>query len=142
MCVVESALSIDDIMLSGPIKDDKDLSVPRMRNDPTSEPIFMRLLKEDVKVEVTEDHPSLLPSCSGVTDRGVVLPDKDPEAPNTGVLGTVLDTDRVGRKALGGAALTESDVRRFIDGGNRGVLYPLSDSDRLGLRALTVKTGS
>lgn len=102
----------------------------------------MRLLNELVKVEVTDDHPSFPPSWTGVDERGVVAPEIVPGVPIVGVLGTVPETDRVGRKALGGATFTVSDVRRIIEGGTRGLLYPVSDSDMLGLRAFIVSTGS
>ena len=62
MFEVASELSIADSILSGPIRADKDRSVFRIRREPISDPIFIKLVNELVNVEVTEDHPSLVNS--------------------------------------------------------------------------------
>ena len=72
-----------------------------------------------------------------------MFPEIEVDGCRTGVASPVLDTDLVGRNALGGVALTESDVRLFTERGGR-LLIETSDSETLGLRGLDprVKTGS
>jgi hypothetical protein len=134
---------MDVIMPNGPIREDSDRSPPRIRKEPTSVPIRMRLLNELVKVEVTDDQPSLFCSCAGTLGRDVVVPDATElgAGDSEGVVRTVPDTDLVGRKALGGAR-TESDVRREIVLDNRGVVKPLSESETLGVLVFIVSAGS
>lgn len=131
------------IIPSGPIKADNGLSPPRIRMVPTSVPIRMRLLKEFVNVVVTEDHPSLVCSCTGVVGRGVValMIEELAAGAFTDDAKLAPETDLVDLNALGGA-LTESDVRRVIVLGNRGVDKTLSESEILGVLAFIVRTGS
>jgi hypothetical protein len=94
-------------MLKGPINEERDLSPVLLLNDPTSEPILSKLLNELVKVEVTEAQPSLVGSGDGVTERGVMLTELTLELCNDDTVGIVLETDRVGRNALGGATFAD-----------------------------------